>query len=661
MAEDFKLATAGDDIKVWDLKSFSVTEQYNPHTSGISDICWSHNNQLIASASTCADKVVLSFVKNKASSVIEVAENSKPTCVTLNSNSRYLASAGKNQLVQVWDTKSCKLKKTYKGHQDTINCVRFNWNDTYLASGSANGEIYLHNVVSGIASKPLVSPGTQSIQQLGYSYFKKSLLAAVSDDGALNLWDSNASKSVASFTDSHRAPATALSFSPVNDMLLASAGLDKRIVCYSVQAKSTIKTITAEAPLTSMAFATDGATLAAGTTRGKVLVYDLRMGALPIRTLNAHKTSVQAVAFSKAMNNKSETISADSKASRSKLIAGEPQITSAVKNGLKPGKQETKEITQNGSAGIQPSSDTLTRKDNQSADVVFSPIREGTTLATKDSLSNGLSTRPEVLGKASTPKTDSIGGVFSPLAETSSVPHTRGNPVGSVSISPTSYQAKQPTTGDVTIGPGSTTGLSTPTTMSPRSTHVGLSPRHNRKSPSRSSVGTLDLDTSQFKVNASSSSKLESPRLEEAFPRPDMTNSKADANEDINVVSARRSSEPFVPAKNPSSISIPHTNGPTGDSVSAGAKQYTTAPASQAGGFQSFQIDFIKNMIDDSLEEVRDAIHRDIRNLQLEMLRQFQIQQSQMQVMLEKYSVNEGLLNEIERLKEENKLLKSKY
>ncbi len=52
-----------------------------------------------------------------------------------------------------------------------------------------------------------------------------------------------------------------------------------------------------ESPLTSIAFMHDGATLAAGSTRGKVYIFDLRMGSTPLTTLNAHKTSVQCVAF----------------------------------------------------------------------------------------------------------------------------------------------------------------------------------------------------------------------------------------------------------------------------------------------------------------------------------------------------------------------------
>lgn len=80
----------------------------------------------------------------------------------------------------------------------------------------------------------------QAIRQLQYSYFKKSLLGAVSDDGCVNLWDCNTRQLVHSFKDIHKAPAMGLAFSPLNEMLLTSVGLDKRIVCYDVQGNSLV-------------------------------------------------------------------------------------------------------------------------------------------------------------------------------------------------------------------------------------------------------------------------------------------------------------------------------------------------------------------------------------------------------------------------------------
>ena len=60
------------------------------------------------------------------------------------------------------------------------------------------------------------------------------MLASVSDDASLVLWDTNARRSVHKITRSHKAPATDLAFGPSNDKLLMSCGLDKNIVLYDV-------------------------------------------------------------------------------------------------------------------------------------------------------------------------------------------------------------------------------------------------------------------------------------------------------------------------------------------------------------------------------------------------------------------------------------------
>ena len=83
-------------------------------------------------------------------------------------------------------------------------------------------------------------------------------MASVSEDGGLNLWDSNKMQLLKAFKNEHKAPATGLSFSPVNDMLLNSVGLDKRIVFYDVNSK---RYVTEDFPAGEPAFFHRGASL----------------------------------------------------------------------------------------------------------------------------------------------------------------------------------------------------------------------------------------------------------------------------------------------------------------------------------------------------------------------------------------------------------------
>lgn len=75
---------------------------------------------------------------------------------------------------------------------------------------------------------------TQSFKDLQFSPFRKSLLAGCNDEGSVYMWDINARALHASFVRQHQAPVSAIAFSPVNHLLFASAGLDKRIIFYDV-------------------------------------------------------------------------------------------------------------------------------------------------------------------------------------------------------------------------------------------------------------------------------------------------------------------------------------------------------------------------------------------------------------------------------------------
>ena len=61
-----------------------------------------------------------------------------------------------------------------------------------------------------------------------YSLIKRSLLGSVSDSGSVVLWDANTQKEVHTFEGAHKAPASGLAFSPANDLLFITVGLDKK-------------------------------------------------------------------------------------------------------------------------------------------------------------------------------------------------------------------------------------------------------------------------------------------------------------------------------------------------------------------------------------------------------------------------------------------------
>lgn len=77
----------------------------------------------------------------------------------------------------------------------------------------------------------------QPIRHLEYSSFKKSLLGSVSDSGTVTLWDVNGQIPCHNFENVHKAPSSEICFSPVNELLFITIGLDKRIILYDTSSK----------------------------------------------------------------------------------------------------------------------------------------------------------------------------------------------------------------------------------------------------------------------------------------------------------------------------------------------------------------------------------------------------------------------------------------
>ncbi|XP_020615589.1 protein NEDD1-like [Orbicella faveolata] len=677
MTGNLTLASSGGDIKIWEVPEVNLVKSFSPHSQPVGSLCWSPNNQCLASAAN--DKVVVTYIKGDVYDEIDITAGEGNTCVSFNSSSRYLLTGGKSKTLNIWDMKTRSIKKTYKDHKDIVSCLTFNWNDTAIASGSVNGDILLHNVMTGQASDPLRLSKTQAVRDIQFSHFKKSLLGAVSDDGALNLWDSNTKKLSTSFASDHKGPATGLSFSPMNDMLLCSVGLDKRIVFYDVQQKKSVKVMTAESPLTSVDFMSDGGTLAVGSTRGKIYIYDLRSGSSPVNTRLAHKTSVQSLSFqsSTKVNSLANNKSLKPAVSNIKPTAQLPTEQSAVTTD-KPSTPTGQPKEQD--HGVHT---PLTQQNGNDQEDIFSPLRENKTSVVVDNKETTVPGSDEVsLSKNFKENNPPDGlGIFSPVgrnlpATTSSQLH-HGDGVTGTENSSVQLGRNSPRTLGV-----ATTAAATPTApqnvrLSAASSSKDLNnaqdlvPDSSTRSFADTSpgvTGRVHLEGDERQTSGESppgSVKNSTIRLAQQSPSQPRKPAGGNTGTPDEPVSQTKAAV-TTGETDQSSIfdSAKHSVDPL-PSVAVGVA--TTPVADEAAstasnaGLLPFQVQFIKNLIDESLDEFRMALHRDIVNVQVEMLRQFQIQQNELKGMLEKYSVNEALVTEIERLREENNRLKSNY
>jgi WD40 repeat protein len=58
--------------------------------------------------------------------------------ISIHSNHNVIATAGDDCMVKLWDTRTCALIDTLRGHKNTVNGVKFGTNSNNLCSISAD-------------------------------------------------------------------------------------------------------------------------------------------------------------------------------------------------------------------------------------------------------------------------------------------------------------------------------------------------------------------------------------------------------------------------------------------------------------------------------------------------------------------------------------------
>ncbi|TMS00933.1 Protein NEDD1 [Larimichthys crocea] len=661
MDEVTRLVSTGDTVKIWDGVSMALLEQFNPHSVShpVAQACWSSNNQYLVSASSSGDKLVVSSLKSTPTAVVELADGRKQTRVCLSSSSQFLVSGGLDHGVHIWDLKTKRLHRSLKDHKEEVTCVSFNANDSYIASGSTSGDLVLHSLTTNLSSKAFGHGSNQPVHDLRLSALKRSLLGSVSDSGTVVLWDSNTQKEIHVFDSAHKAPGSGLAFSPASELLVVSVGLDKKIVCYDTASKIVLRSIRVDSPLTSVDFTLDGTGLVVGSTQGKIYQYDLRNSSAPTRITVAHKTSVSCLRFQSNSRHKSSKLSStkisSTKRSSTKLLNS--QSDSAPSTGPAPHRQVTStggaaaDLTSREAEGQQgseqlPVAEKFSSIGRNSLDV-FSPAREdsrtqgtagdtpfGRTHVTSLEMLSREGEGQQVVGRASL-------DVFSPVREDclSAAGSQRKTPLGTPLVGSAGR----------CYSPLSTFQTPPPIKEEEPASAAAAEPCDPRKFDKASS-SSLE---GEGQTTPTSSQQTNHSQLAPPFFTPEPSLRRA------NGIQAQLSYDSPVQVAPPTTAAGPALSVAVSSSLSQNIADVVGQAA--AAPLTSLQIHFIQNMIHETLEDFRDACHRDIVNLQVEMVRQFYLQLNEIHGLIEKYSVNESLVEEIERLKEENRKLRTNY
>ena len=185
--------------------------------------------------------------------------------VAFSPDGKWLATAGSDAAIKIWDTKTGRELKTLRGHTQAVAAIAFSPDGKILGTASDDRTIKIWDVESG---KELCTLDADEIPW-SVSFSADGRLLVTAGNEKAKIWDVNTGQSVKTLEGQH-AP---VSFSPTKSQL-GTSGDNGRTIIWNVETWE--EKISLPYAANALAFSPDGMRLAAAMTELKV--WDLLTG-----------------------------------------------------------------------------------------------------------------------------------------------------------------------------------------------------------------------------------------------------------------------------------------------------------------------------------------------------------------------------------------------
>ncbi|XP_077547738.1 protein NEDD1-like [Haemaphysalis longicornis] len=290
-------ASAAEDVRAWSSTSLDLCWQFDVGSSSkLSSVSWSTDEkQLLSVVRGCDTVQVTEFTggqpRHTQSHVGVVC-----SCGQLSPCDECACLGACDGTVLLWDTQNSTAIQSYKPHNKTVTCVAFANDGSLAVSASCDGSVAVRGLDSN-GTQSICEPTGKAVTALESSPHNAFRFVFATVEGCIFVWDGSASHPLQKHQLRSRQGISDLSVSPVHEALVASVGLDGRLVLFDTATPSEQASVRAPEGLESVSFLTDGQRLVVGGTSGQLYLYDLRCARrqLPVTLEHPHATPVTAI------------------------------------------------------------------------------------------------------------------------------------------------------------------------------------------------------------------------------------------------------------------------------------------------------------------------------------------------------------------------------
>ncbi|MCT4656645.1 MAG: caspase family protein [Cohaesibacter sp.] len=210
-----------------------------------------------------------------------------------------LVTASSDDNVRLWQVKTGRLIRVFKGHTANVNSVSFAPNGLQIVTGAEDNSIKFWDLATGKALKTISTiangrPWELDIKSVAYSPDGK-VVAVASSDKHIRLYDAKTYEKKQTYSG-HTLTVNHVAFS-ADGLRMLSSSLDKSVRVWDVRSGKSLAILKGHSKgVTQAKFSPDQSLIASSSSDKTVRIWNAK-SFKPVRTINAHKKDVLGLTF----------------------------------------------------------------------------------------------------------------------------------------------------------------------------------------------------------------------------------------------------------------------------------------------------------------------------------------------------------------------------